>query len=190
MGAVMNDRVARTLELFEREEATLDEMAQRMGGALVGNDGEVVYQGLPEICREWDVAYGKVLTWLMADERRYGIYQRCLEVQAHHLVGEVVGIADAPPVAVLDDKGKPIRDDDGEVVTVRNNVARDKLRVETRLRVAKHHASKLYGEKVEHSHVVVPVFQVNIWANDGGGGVLSGTPVVEGESRRLEGEGL
>lgn len=161
MGAIMNDRIARTLEKFADEEWTLDEIAQRMGGAVVV-DGSPVYQGLPEICREWDVPYGRVLAWLMADAERYAVYQRCLEVQAHLLVSETVGIADAPPVGVLDDKGELLLDKEGEPVLIRNDVARDKLRVETRFRVAKHHASKVYGDKVEHSGLVAPVFMVTI----------------------------
>jgi len=139
MGAIMQDRIARTLEKFADEERTLDEIAQRMGGAVVV-DGVPVYQGLPEICRDWDVPYGRVLAWLMADAERYAVYQRCLEVQAHLLVAETVSIADDPV----------------------NDVARDKLRVETRFRVAKHHASKVYGDKVDINHNVTPTFNVVI----------------------------
>lgn len=153
MGAVMQDRIARTLEKFADEERTLDEMAQRMGGAVV-MDGEPVYQGLPEICRDWDVPYGRVLAWLMADADRYAVYQRCLEVQAHLLVAETVGIADDPE----------------------NDVARDKLRVETRFRVAKHHASKVYGDKVEHSGLVAPVFMVTI---NNGPQAIDATPAAQ-----------
>lgn len=150
MGAVINDRVARYLEFIERDGA-LDEIVQRMAGGM----GEC--EGLPEICRALDVPYGRVLLWLMADEGRYKRYLQALEVQAHELVAETVRIADG----------------------VKNDVARDKLRVETRFRLAKHHASKLYGEKVEHQHVVVPVFQVNI-VGDGGA-------LIEGEVIRAEG---
>lgn len=163
VGAVIQDRIARTLEKFDRESETLDEIAQRMGGAVVV-DGEPQYQGLPAICREWDVPYGKVLSWLMADADRYAVYQRCLEMQAHLLVGETVAIADAPAVAVVDAAGKPVLDEDGEPIVTRNEVARDKLRVETRFRVAKHHASKVYGDKVEHTGVATPVFNVVIHA--------------------------
>lgn len=139
MGAIMNDRIARTLEKFEAADDTLSEIAQRMGGAVVV-DGSPVYQGLPEICREWDVPYGRVLAWLMADADRYAVYQRGLEVQAHQLISETVAIADG----------------------TENDVARDKLKVETRFRVAKHHASKVYGDKVEHTGMSAPVFHVTI----------------------------
>lgn len=152
MGAIMQDRIARVLERFEREADTLEEIAQRMGGAVVGEDGLAIFEGLPQICRAWDVPYGRVLSWLMADAERYAVYQRCLEVQAHQLVSEAVGIADD---------------------TV-NDVARDKLRVDTRFRVAKHHASKVYGEKVEHTGLSAPVFNVVI------NGALPSSPSVDG----------
>lgn len=136
----MADRVARFVEMTapEREGALLDEMVQRMCG--VGSPaGEC--EGLPAICRAWDVPYGKVLMWLMADEDRYAVYQRAVEVQAHALMEDVIGIADS-----------------GE------DVQRDKLRVDTRFRKAKHLAPKVWGEKVEHVGVVAPVFTVNIMA--------------------------
>ena len=144
MGAVIQDRQARLLAKLEDSDATLEEMFQRMTGSMLGQDGDPAYEGLPAICREWDVPYGRVMTWLMADAERYAVYQRALEVQAHALVSETVDIADD---------------------TV-NDVARDKLRVETRFRVAKHHASKVYGEKVDVNHNVTPIFSVVI--NTGG----------------------
>ena len=149
MGAVTNDRLARYLEKVDSTpgedgvsaaDRTLEEMFHRMTGTL----GEC--EALPAICKAWDVPYGKVLTWLMADAGRYEVYQRALEVQAHLLVSEAVDIADS----------------------TENDVARDKLRVETRFRVAKHHASKVYGDKVDVNHNVTPVFSVVI--NAGGGG--------------------
>lgn len=124
VGKVMQDRQARLLERLADADATLDEMFQRMTGAMLGQDGEPVYEGLPAICREWDVSYGRVMTWLMADAERYAVYNRALAVQAKALVAETVGIADS-----------------GE------DVARDKLRVETRFRVAKYHDAAVYGDK-------------------------------------------
>lgn len=139
----MQDRQARLLARLADADATLEEMFQRMTGAMRDGEGEPVYEGLPAICREWDVPYGRVMTWLMADAERYAVYQRALEVQAHALVAETVGIADDTALEGRD-------------------VARDKLRVETRFRVAKHHAAKVYGEKVDVNHNVVPVFNVVI----------------------------
>ena len=133
MGAIMQDRVARYLERIERPDETLDEIVQRMTGSTG------VYEGLPAICRAWDVPYGKVIGWLMADAERYAVYDRALAFQAKALVSEAVEIAD----------------EGGD------DVARDKLRVETRFRLAKYHDSKVYGDKVDVNHNVVPVFVIN-----------------------------
>lgn len=137
MGAIIQDRIARTLEKFEREAETLDEMAQRMTGA-VSADGELgECEGLPAICKAWDVPYGRVMAWLMADEKRYAIYNRALAMQAKLLVSETVGIADADPGAT--EKGG----------TDTGAVAHQKLRIETRFRVAKYHDAATYGDKQE-----------------------------------------
>jgi len=134
MGAITADREARYLERVSDESRLLDEMVQRMCG------GDGGYEGLPAICAVWDVPYGRVLAWLMADESRYAVYARALEMQAKGLVSETVALADGG----------------GE------DVARDKLRVDTRFRLAKYHDNKTYGDKVEHSGLSAPVFLVTI----------------------------
>lgn len=151
MGAVMADRVARYVSLIEAPD-TLDVLCQR-----VADEGSLV-----DICRSLDVPHGRVLTWLMADAARYAVYQRALEVYAHSLVAETVKLADGEPRAVLDGAGKPMMGEDGKPLVIENDVPRDKLRVETRFRVAKHHAPSVYGEKIEHQHKGAPVFVVNI----------------------------
>ncbi len=130
MGAVATDRVARLAQLTAQEGATLDELFQRM------SDGE----GLPAICRAWDVPYGRVLTWLMADAKRYEGYQRALEVAAHALVSETVAIADAV--------------DPDEVPKAR-------LQTDVRFRVAGAHAKRMYGEQMKEEKVL-PAVQINI----------------------------
>jgi len=161
MNEIRKDRIARFLEKTspECEAETLDEMCQRMAGAT----GES--ETLPEIAKAWDIPYGRLMTWLMADVERYTLYQRALEIQAHALVSEAVGIADTEP-------GQTER---GGVDAA--DVANRKLKIETRFRLAKHHASKVYGEKVEHQVNVVPTFNVVV------NGVLPGvpTPVIEAE---------
>lgn len=126
----MVDRVARFLEItsVSRETQTLDEMSQRMG------DGE----GLPAICKGWDVPYGRVLSWLMADEKRYAVYERALEVAAHALVSETVPIADAS-----------------------EDTAKARLQVDTRFKTAQFHAREKYGEKAQQG-AVLPHVQINI----------------------------
>lgn len=127
---IKNDRIARYLDLIsdDRAQSTLEELFQRMTGGV----GEP--QTLPAVCSDWDVPYGRVLVWLMADEKRYAVYKRALEVGAHQLVSEAVGIADVEPGTT--DAG----------ATDSGAVAHAKLRIDTRFRVAKHHARELYGE--------------------------------------------
>jgi hypothetical protein len=117
----------------ECEDETLDEIIQRMTG-MVDGSGVVVMQGLPEICRSWDVPYGKVLLWLMGDEKRYGMYQRALEMQAHAYAAETIGIADELPGTT--EKGG----------TDTGDIAWKKLRIETRLKLAEKHAPRMYGK--------------------------------------------
>ena len=120
MGAVTADRIARYVALIEAPD-TLDVIAQRVA------EGE----GLPVICEAWDVPYGRVLTWLMADVQRYQVYLRALEMASHALVAETVKLADGADPAT---------------------VGKATLQVNTRFRVAKHHAPALYAEKVEVKH--------------------------------------
>jgi len=132
MGAIMQDRVARTLEKFDDEESTLSEMVQRMTGAVVvrGEDGADVpqYEGLPAICRAWDVPYGRVMEWLVSDAKRYAVYERALQFQAKALVGETLTLADD----ANEDKSALVK---------------AKLQIETRFRIAKYHDAGTYGDK-------------------------------------------
>jgi len=127
MGELKNDRIARYLEKIHPDMAdwTLEELFQRMA------DGETLY----EVCSAWDVPTGRVLTWLMADEKRHAMYLRALEVAAHGLVAEAVGIADEPANVLASG------------ATDAGAVAHAKLRIETRFRVAQAHAKQMYGGK-------------------------------------------
>ena len=117
------DRVARYLELVEREAETLEEMFQRMTSRVEGIEGpEGRPEMLPAICASWDVPYGRILTWLMADAGRYEVYKRALEIAAHGLVAETVQIADSE----------------------NQFTQRDRLRVATRFKVAEYHAPAMY----------------------------------------------
>lgn len=158
---VANDRAARFLDLFgdDRYEATLDEMSQRMC------DGE----GLPAICREWDVPYGRVMTWLMADQERYERYERALEVMAHREVDEALAIADR--------------------VGDKDEVPAAKLQVETRFKRARHHAREKYGEASE-VRVSGSVSLITLLASlPRNAGVIEHQP-VEAVSETVEGTSL
>lgn len=127
MGELRNDRIARYLEKIHPDMApvTLEELFQRMA------DGETLY----EVCQAWDVPTGRVLTWLMADEKRHAMYLRALEVAAHGLVAQTVEIADEQPGMTASGG------------TDAGAVAHAKLRIETRFRVAAAHAKQMYGGK-------------------------------------------
>ena len=125
---IMTDRAARYLELTspEHEAATLEEMFQRMTCRVPGIEGkEGRPEGLPAICVSWDIPYGRMLTWLMADAARYSVYKRALEVAAHGLMAEVIDIAD---------NDSPY-------------VQRDKLRAGMRLKFAEYHAPDMYRQR-------------------------------------------
>ncbi len=151
----MADRVARLAELVsaERETATLEEMFQRMTSQPP--------EGLPAICAAWDVPYGRVLNWLMADEKRYAQYERALEVAAHALVSETVTLADGAPRVVVDAEGKPALGEDGKPLVVETPVARSRLQIDTRFHVAQFNAREKYGERAEREKTL-PHVQINI----------------------------
>lgn len=157
VGAVVADRVARYVELIERPD-TLDVIAQRVA------DGE----GLPALCKSWDVPYGRVMMWLMSDLSRYEVYKRALEVGAHLMVVEAISIADEQQEVVREDGSKFDPD-----------VQRDKLRVDTRLKVARSHARELYGEQRKVTHEVVGDFGERLRR--------ARERVVEGEVQRVSG---
>lgn len=125
---IQSDRIARflTLTCEEAEERTLEEMFQRMTARIEGVAGpDGAPESLARICAAWDVPYGRMLAWLMADAKRYSIYERALEVAAHELISQTVGIADG--------EGFP----------------QDKrIRIETRFKLARHHAPVKYGERI------------------------------------------
>ena len=75
------------------------------------------------IARAWDVPAGRLMGWLVADEERTRQYETAQQVHAHMLVEEAVGIADQEG----------------------GDVARDKLRIDTRFKLAAHHAKERYG---------------------------------------------
>ena len=84
---------------------------------------------LRAVAAAWQVPYPRLLAWILCDEGRQAQYVRALELHAHHLVAETVEIADA--VAAT---GEPVA------------VQAAKLRIETRFKIAAHHARSLYGE--------------------------------------------
>ena len=156
--ALRSDRIARYLEKIAEDQApaTLDELFQRM------TEGET----LSDVCREWDIHAGRLLVWLMADEKRYALYLRALEIAAHELVAEAVAIAD--------DDGTASGTEDATV-----RVARAKLRIDTRMKVAEKHAASLYGAKQTGG---AGGFTVIVKRNGGEGGGVVGSDTTAVES--------
>jgi len=130
MGEIMQDRVARLVAKLE-DAQTLDEIVQRVATPTENSDGSAAPPDtLMDICKAWDVPYGRLLAWLMADEIRYSKYKRALEMGAHALVGDIVRIAD---------QENPY-------------VQRDKLRITARQFIARVHAPDLYADRTEIKH--------------------------------------
>lgn len=82
-----------------------------------------------------------VLRWLEDFEAFRGQYARAREAQADHMADEILSIAD-------DGLNDTYRDDDGNVRTDTDVIARSKLRVDARKWLAAKMAPKKYGEKV------------------------------------------
>ena len=80
-------------------------------------------ESLRDIAASWEVPVGRMLAWVLSDEDRYKAYCKATEIAAHALMHEVIAIADS----------------DGP------DVGRDKLRIETRFKVAAAHARDRYG---------------------------------------------
>jgi hypothetical protein len=133
---VAADREARFAELKVREAETLDEMSQRMSAG----------EGLPAICSTWNIPYGRVLSWLMADAKRYEVYERALAVAAHALVAEAVPLSDEAARLIAEGARAPA-------------VSAKALQIETRFRTAQHHAPEKYGRREEL--VMPPILVVN-----------------------------
>jgi hypothetical protein len=126
---IQNDRMMKFAEMTDvsRETQTLEEMFGRMTCRVEGVEGpEGRPEGLPAICAAWGVPYGRMLTWLMMDAKRYAVYERALEVAAHADIAEVVGIADGP--------GFP---------------QEKRVRIDARFRVAESHAREKYGKRLQ-----------------------------------------
>ena len=119
-----SERLARLSHLTSEENAsaTLEAIFSRIA------EGEA----LGDVASAWDVPRGKLLAWLMAEDERWRVYLRGLEVAAHALVGEALDIAD-----------------NGE------DLPRDKLRIDTRFRLARYHAPDIYADKPATSAIQI-----------------------------------
>lgn len=101
-------------------------------------DGE----DLTNIAKEMDVSRATVRYWIDGDNERTAMYAHAREERAHKFAEEIIAIAD-------DATGDTITDDDGNVRTDAERVARSKLRVDARKWVAAKLMPKVYGDRLE-----------------------------------------
>lgn len=106
-------------------------------------------KSLVQICSEaWAPARSTVLLWVVKGERgddTYSIfsdsYARAREAQSHALIDEVIQIAD-------DSSGDIRRDEDGFEHMNSEFVARSRVRIDARFKIASRMHHKKFGEKI------------------------------------------
>ena len=116
-----------TRDALDENPNTFGEVVARLCGAW---DEEVVDRppSPHEVCKTMGLSYGALLKWVAESYERTQEFERALRIRAQLLVDESIAIADG----------------DGDV-------ARDKLRTQTRQWVASKWDRQRYGEKVEHN---------------------------------------
>lgn len=87
--------------------------------------GQRVMEGdtLKRVARDWGVPVMQFIAWVTGDPDRNAVYEAALRIRADEMVGELVPIADG-----------------GE------DVARDKLRIETRAKLAAYFDRQRFGD--------------------------------------------
>ena len=134
---IQSDRIARLLELIGRPDV-LEELAQRV------TDGAT----LPEVCRAWDVPYGRFAAWLENDQERMEVYRSALRIRADALVAEAVKIAGETQLGITTKTGP-----DGTIVTEEDMLGHRKLRIDTHFKAAAKWDRARYGDL---THIEVP----------------------------------
>lgn len=123
MGAIMNDRDLKFLEMTseERAEATLAEMAQRVA------DGEK----LTAVCSAWGIPHSRFAAWISDKPEREGIYRAAQRLRADAL------ISDNLTIAATTQEGQTVKEGpDGIVTTTEDMLGHRKLQIETNFKVA------------------------------------------------------
>lgn len=127
----MTERAVAPLDRFAAVAAdpmTLEVVGQRV------MEGET----LKQIARSWQVPVMRFVEWVVNDAFRCGVYQAALKVRADELAHEALRISDEQELAV----GK-------NGVEYDPDVARDKLRVATRLKLAGTWDRERYGQRID-----------------------------------------
>ena len=110
------------------------------------------------ICKELGISYVTHLYWLREHEEYLRIYTRAKEDQADFLAEEMLEIAD-------DGSKDTTQDDDGFEIVNHENIARARLRVDTRKFIAAKLKPKRYGDRVEQ--VITNGKSLPDWMNEG-----------------------
>ncbi len=123
--------IARFNEMVENT-TTMPILVQRL------SEGET----LKQIAKDWEVPYGRLAQWVIEDRERSEQYNVALKIWADSLAQECLAISD---------EQAEVEKRDG--TTFDPDVPRDKLRIDTRLRLAGKWDRNRYGEqtKLEHS---------------------------------------
>ncbi|WP_338688933.1 terminase small subunit protein [Bradyrhizobium sp. 26S5] len=99
-------------------------------------------ESLRTICKDEDMpARSTVFLWLAAHKEFSDLYARAVEARAHLLAEEILEISD-------DGRNDTYRDDDGNVMTDHDVIARSRLRVDSRKWLAARLAPRKYGDKI------------------------------------------
>lgn len=107
---------------------------------------------LKEIARSWKVPHGRLAQWITEDRERSEQYASALRIAAEQAALDTVRIADGEPQQARDVDGKPLVDELGKPVLVAPDVARDKLRIQSRQWLANKLAREKFGEMNEVRH--------------------------------------
>jgi hypothetical protein len=120
-------------------------------------------RSLRTICEDDDMPdKATVFRWLAERETFRDQYARAREAQADAMLEEILDIAD-------DGRNDSYKDDEGNVRTDQDVIARSRLRVDTRKWAMSKMAPKKYGDKLDLSHSgnVTLVPQINLNGNAG-----------------------
>jgi hypothetical protein len=112
------------LDEVKADPTTMSVISQRVA------EGET----LKEIALAWQVPAGLLLRWVQEDDERWAEYERSLALRADALIAETVAISDEQN-EVVKENGQTFDPD----------VPRDKLRIDTRLKVAARYDRRRFG---------------------------------------------
>ncbi|WP_035977455.1 hypothetical protein [Bradyrhizobium sp. th.b2] len=99
-------------------------------------------ESLRTICKDEDMpARSTVFLWLAAHKEFSDLYARAVDARAHLLAEEILEISD-------DGRNDTYKDDEGNVMTDHDVIARSRLRVDSRKWLAARLAPRKYGDKI------------------------------------------